>query len=87
MKILVVFKEFSDKAREVFEWIDAFERRSGVTVEKLEPESKEGESFCMAHDIVEYPTVLVIGEDGKVFESWRGTPMPQIDTVMAYMVE
>ena len=86
MRVLVVFKEYSDKAREVFEWIEEFERRSGRKVEKMNPESKDGESFCVAHDIVEYPTVLAIGEDGKVYEQWSGVPMPQIDTVMGYMV-
>ena len=85
MRIVVVFKEFSDKAREAFEWIDVVEKRSGVEVEKINPESKEGEVFAIAHDIVEYPTVLVIGEDGKVYESWRGSPMPMIDTVVAYL--
>ena len=82
----MVFKEYSDKAREVFEWIEEFERRSGRKVEKMNPESKDGESFCVAHDIVEYPTVLAIGEDGKVYEQWSGVPMPQIDTMIGYMV-
>ncbi|MBQ3430968.1 hypothetical protein IJG20_02635 [Candidatus Saccharibacteria bacterium] len=86
MRVLVVFKEYSDKAREVFEWIEEFERRSGRKVEKMNPESKDGESFCVAHDIVEYPTVLAIGEDGKVYEQWSGVPMPQIDTMIGYMV-
>ena len=86
MRVLLVFKEYSDKAREVFEWIEEFERRSGRKVEKMNPESKDGESFCVAHDIVEYPTVLAIGEDGKVYEQWSGVPMPQIDTMIGYMV-
>ncbi len=85
MKIVVVFKEFSDKAREVFEWIEEFERRTGVEVERLEPESKEGGSFCEAYDVVEYPTVLAIGDSGKVYEMWRGAPMPQIDVVVGYL--
>ena len=86
MRVIIVFTEFSDHAREVFEWQEEFERRTGREAETLNPETKEGEGFCMAHGVMEYPTILVMAEDGKVLEEWRGTPLPQIDTVMSYVV-
>lgn len=87
MKIVAVFKEFSDHGREVLDWIRDFEERAGVEVEKLEPESKEGEAFCRARDIVEYPTIAVVNEsDGKTYEMWSGRPLPSIDNVEFYIV-
>ena len=86
MKITVVFKEFSDQAREVFEWTSEFEHRTGKEIEKVDPESREGEGYCQARGIMEYPTVVVEADDGKVVEQWSGQPLPQIDTVCAYMV-
>ena len=86
MRVVIVFKEFSDHAREVFEWIEQFERRTGREAEQINPETADGESFCQAHDIVEYPTILAISEDGKVYEQWPGAPLPQIDTFMSYVV-
>ena len=85
MRIVVVYKEFSDYAREVEEWIHEFEHRSGRDVEKLNPESPEGEGFCVARDIVQYPTVAVVDDDGKTYGVWTGTPLPMIDEVMGYM--
>lgn len=85
MRIVVIYKPFSDAAREVEEWLDQFERRSGLEVEKLDPEMPDGESFCTARDIVEYPTIVVTDSDGKTYETWSGTPLPVIDEVMGYI--
>ena len=84
MKVTVVCKEYSDHARIVDEWRNEFERRTGRTVEKIEPESLEGESFCRARGIMEYPTIIVEADDGKVLEQWSGRELPTIDTVMSY---
>ena len=85
MRIVAIYKEFSDHAREMEEWIDQFERRSGRTIERLDPESIDGESFCAPRDIVQYPTIAVAGDDGKTYEMWSGSPLPVIDEVMGYI--
>ena len=85
MRIVAVYKEFSDHAREMDEWLDQFERRSGQTVERIDPESLDGETFCASRDIVRYPTIAVVGDDGKTYEMWSGSPLPVIDEVMGYI--
>lgn len=86
MRIVLVYQENSDHGREAIEWAEEFEKRSGREVEKLDPETREGEGFCRARDIVRYPAVVVCGEDGKVYEQWVGKPLPTIDDALAYMV-
>ena len=85
MRIVAVYREYSDHAREVTEWIDQFERRSGRTVEQLDPDSPEGESFCSAREIMEYPTITVTDDDGRPYNIWSGSPLPVIDEVMSYV--
>ncbi len=85
MRIVVVYKEFSDHARECEEWIHEFEHRTGVAPESLDPESPDGETFCQARDILEYPTIVVTDSDGKTYETWRGAPLPVMDEVMGYI--
>ena len=70
MRVVAVYREFSDRAREVIEWIEQFERRSGRTVEQLDPDTVDGETFCTARDIVEYPTISIIDNDGKTYEQF-----------------
>ena len=86
MRVVCVWKEASEAAREVREWVREFETRTGVEVELLDPETREGETFCRAHDVTMYPTLLVMGSDGRVAQEWRGTPMPMMDAVTAYLV-
>ena len=86
MRIIVVYKEFSEYAREVTEWISEFEHRSGHEVETLDPEMPDGETFCVARDIVRYPTIVVADTEGKTYESWSGTPLPVIDEVLGYAI-
>ncbi len=85
MRIVVIFKQFSDHAREVEEWIDQFERRGGREVEQLDTESPDGEMFCTSRDIMQYPTIAVTDDDGKTYEMWSGSPLPVIDEVMGYI--
>ncbi len=86
MRIIVVYKEYSDYSREVEEWISEFENRSGHEVEKLDPEMPDGETFCVSRDIVRYPAIVVADTDGKTYETWAGTPLPVIDEVIGYAI-
>ena len=86
MRVILVFKERSEAAREAFEWMEEFKRRTGREVEQLDPETREGEEFCQARGIMEYPTLVVAVDDGNVVEQWSGRPMPIIDDIMAYVV-
>ena len=85
MRIVVVYKQYSDYTRQVDEWLDQFERRSGTEIERLDPDMPDGEMFCVARDIVEYPAIVVADTDGKTYEMWTGTPLPVIDEVMGYI--
>ena len=86
MRVVCVWKEASDTAREVREWLREFEQRTRVSVESLDPEAREGEDFAKAYDVTMYPTLIVLDSDGRVMEQWRGTPLPLMDAVMAYLV-
>lgn len=81
MRVVCVWRSQSDYGRTVEEWMTEFERRLGKEIESLDPDTKEGESFCRAYDVVEYPTILALGDDGAVLASWRGTMMPMFDEV------
>lgn len=85
MRIVVIYREYSDHAREVMEWIDQFERRSGRTIEQIDPDSPDGETFCTAREIMQYPTITVTDDDGKPYGIWSGSPLPVIDEVMGYI--
>ena len=85
MRVVVVAKDNTDYSRQVATFVDDMARQTGHELEVLDPESREGESFCRAYDIVEYPTILAIADDGRLLQMWRGRPLPLIDEVTYYL--
>jgi len=85
MRVVIVYKDQSDYARTVAEFLRDFSRRTGKTLEELDPETIEGETFCRAYDIVEYPSLIALDLDGRVQNLWRGLPLPTINEVSYYV--
>lgn len=85
MKAVVVYKDDSEHARAVIDWLRDFRRQSGKDIATLEPETREGADFCRLHDIVEYPTIVAMDNDGKPLQVWRGLPLPLINEVSYYV--
>ena len=85
MKVVVVYKYESDHAREVLDYLRDFERQTGSVIETIDPDSQDGADTCRAYDIVEYPSVLAISDDGHLQNMWRGRPLPTISEVSFYV--
>lgn len=84
MRVVVVSKEATDYARRVEEFLTDFYRQTGRQLEQLNPETPDGISFCRTYDIVEYPTLIALSDDGQVQNVWRGLPLPTISEVSYY---
>ena len=84
MRVVVIYKDYSDHAREVIDYLRDFERQTGKQLEVMDPESHTHEGFLQAYDIVEYPTIIAISDDGAVLHTWRGRPLPTINEVSYY---
>ena len=85
MRVVVVTKDGTEYARAVETFLGDFARQTGRVLETLDPESREGESFCRAYDIVKYPTVIALGNDGQVQNIWRDELLPTISEVSYYV--
>lgn len=85
MRVAVVYKQATDYARQVEEFLTNFQRQTGRELEVLNPEDRDGESFCRTYDIVEYPTVIAVSDDGQVQNMWRGLPLPTVSEVSYYV--
>jgi hypothetical protein len=85
MKVVVVYRNESDHARDVLDFLRDFERQTGHKLQTLEPDSAEGEMFCRAYDIVEYPTVIALSDDSVMQNTWTGLPLPTISEVSFYV--
>ena len=84
MRTICIYRDNQDYSRSVYEWLENFRRQTGHEIEVMDPDENTG--FCEAYDIVEYPTILVLGGRGDVQASWRGKELPLINEVLYYMV-
>lgn len=84
MSIICIYKPNEDYTRNTEEWLENFYRQTGRKIDTMNPE--ENVDFCEAYDIVEYPTILVLGSNGEVRSMWRGADLPLIDEVLNYMI-
>jgi hypothetical protein len=84
MRVIVVYKQQTDYARQVEEFLESFKRQTGRELETLDPETRDGGGFCETYDIMEYPTLIAITDDGQVQNQWKGLPLPTISEVSYY---
>lgn len=84
MRVIIVYKEASDHAREVIDYLRDFRIQTGHDLETLNPETRAGADFCRTYDIVEYPSVVALGDNGSMQHLWRGRPLPTISEVSYY---
>jgi hypothetical protein len=85
MRAVVIYKEESDHAREVIDYLRDFARQTGHELETLNPDTADGADFCRTYDIVEYPTIAALSDDGVLQNLWRGRPLPTITEVSYYV--
>ena len=84
MRVICIYRDNQDYTRSVDEWLENIRRQTGREIETLDPD--ENSDFCEAYDVVEYPTILALSEQGEVRASWRGRDLPLINEVLYYLI-
>ena len=84
MRVVCIFRDNEDYTRSVTDWLENFRRQTGKEIETMNPD--ENASFCETYDIVEYPTIIALGNNGEVLAMWRGRSLPLINEVLYYTI-
>ncbi|MGV9002324.1 MAG: hypothetical protein ACOH18_05220 [Candidatus Saccharimonadaceae bacterium] len=85
MRVVVVYKQQTDYTRQVEDWLADFKRQTARDLDTLDPESLLGLSFCETYDVVEYPSIIALSDDGQMQNFWRGLPLPTLSEVSYYV--
>ena len=83
MKLLILYRPASEHETEVESYVRDFQRRyeSGKKIEMVSLNTRDGAATASLYDIVSYPAILVIGDDGSLVSFWQGLPFPLMDEV------
>ena len=88
MKVLVLYRPNSDHASDVESFVRDFQRMHDFGRSKLELVSvntRDGAATASLYDVMSYPSILAINDDGSLLNSWIGAPLPLMDEVAGYM--
>lgn len=85
MRVVVLTRSGTDYSRTVETFITDFARQTGKQLEVLEADSKEAESVANTYDIMEYPTIIALSDDGQMQNMWTGVNLPTIGEVSYYV--
>lgn len=85
MRVAIVYKYESDHAREVLDYLRDFSRQTGREIEEIDPDTPSGAHTCRTYDIVEYPSLIALDDNGGLQHLWRGRPLPTINEVSYYV--
>jgi hypothetical protein len=63
---------------------DFEQRHPGRKVELASLDEVKGDETAKLYDVVRYPAILVIADDGQLQKLWQDQPFPLMDEVASY---
>ena len=85
MKIVVLYRPNSEHGRVVEQFIADYQHSHGTgKMEVLNIDSRDGTATASLYDVMQYPAILALREDGQLLRSWEGETLPLMDELAAY---
>ena len=86
VKLLILYRPNSEHATEVESYVHDFQRRYevGRKFELVSLNTRDGAATASLYDVISYPAILVLADDGSMVGFWQGMPLPLMDEVAGY---
>jgi len=85
MRVIILYhpnQEFAGLAEDFKR--DFESRHQDRKVELVSLETVEGAEMAKLYDVVRYPAIMVVANDGRLQKFWQDRPWPLMDEVAAY---
>ncbi len=81
----MLYRPHSEHARVVEEFAKDFARtNSGSKLDMVDLNTRDGSSTASLYDVMQYPAILALTDDGQLIKEWEGTNMPLMSEVAYY---
>ncbi len=85
MKILVLYRPNSEFSRITEEFIHDYQARyADSKIDVLNIDSRDGVAMASIYDVMQFPTIMALRNDGSLLKSWEGQSFPLMDEIAAY---
>jgi hypothetical protein len=87
VRLLILYHPNSEHSSIVEEFVHDFQRQHdiGKKLELLSLSTRDGAAAASLYDVVAYPAILALADDGSVLNTWEGD-LPLMDEVAGYLV-
>lgn len=85
MKTLLLYRPNSPDERRALDYQRDFTGYTGKTLSTLDPDTREGAETCRLYDIVQFPTILVTDNDGRMQNLWVAEQLPTFSELSYYV--
>jgi hypothetical protein len=85
MKVLVLYRPNSEHGRIIEDFVREFQARHIANrLEVINIDTREGMATATLYDIMQYPAILVLQNNGYLHKLWEGDQLPLLDEVASY---
>lgn len=85
MRTIILYRPNSEKAGMAEDYKRDFEiKHQDKKIDLVSLDTVEGSEMAKLYDIVRYPAILAISNDGQLLKVWQDLPWPVLDEVAAY---
>ena len=85
MKVVVLYRPNSEHARKIEDFVRDFEHyQPGKRLEVVSLDTRDGSSTATLYDVMQYPAILALRDDGQVMKEWEGDMLPLMNEISYY---
>lgn len=85
MKVVVLYRPKSEHSRKVEDFARDFSRfNSSRRLELVSLDTRDGASTATLYDVMQYPAILALRDDGQILKEWEGDMLPLMNEVAHY---
>ena len=85
MRGIIFYRKNSESESAATRYQHDFERFTGKKLELMDVDTREGTALARIHDVVQYPAILALDDEGRHQNFWQGEIMPKMDDVAGYL--
>lgn len=84
--MLILYRPNAEHATEVETYVHDFGRQYevGKKAELVSLNTRDGAATATLYDVVAYPAILALANDGSILGMWQGMPLPLMAEVAGY---
>lgn len=85
MKAMIFYRPNSEHERMVEEYARDFAQHTGKELPTVDVDSRDGTYLAELYDVMKFPSIIAVDDEGKILQTWDGDMLPRFDEVSFYV--